>query len=276
MGCYPSFHLSLFLCCFCFSSLRCHPRFYLCLIFSSFGTKFLGTAARLNPSLFVSSFAFSSLRCRSRSHHHLDNILGSICVHFYFLRFPIIGMSSQVLCRLMFVLFITYHWNAFLGFLYVYYQFPQFPILVPLVYLHQDAIVVSIYVQFQFLSLGCHPSFYLSLVIFSFGLPSPRRLSSFIYVQSQFLQFLIVEMQSQVSTSTQLVVSLVSHCRNATLVSIYVRSQFLWFLIIEMSFQVPPSFGQHSRFYMCPVLLPKVSHPYLSLEHLSWLYLCLF
>ena len=108
------------------------------------------------PSQFVSmfvlsSFAFSSLRCRSRSHHHLDNILGSICVHFYFLRFPIIGMSSQVLCRLMFVLFITYHWNAFLGFLYVYYQFPQFPILVPLVYLHQDAIVGSIYVQFQFL-----------------------------------------------------------------------------------------------------------------------------
>ena len=32
MGCHPSFHLSFFLCCFCFSSLRCHPRLYLCLI----------------------------------------------------------------------------------------------------------------------------------------------------------------------------------------------------------------------------------------------------
>ena len=171
------------------------------------------------PSQFVSmfvlsSFAFSSLRCRSRSHHHLDNILGSICVHFYFLRFPIIGMSSQVLYRLMFVLFITYHWNAFLGFLYVYYQFPQFPILVPLVYLHQDAIVGSIYVQFQFLwfpfiwmssqflsKLSC---FFLWFAII--GTPFQLHLCSKLVPL-----VMIMEMQSQVSTLSQLVVSLVSH-----------------------------------------------------------------
>ena len=100
---------------FGFSSLGCHPRFYLSLIGCSFSFSSLGNRPRFYLSLFVCSFGFLSLGCHPRFY-----LISFVCPF----GLSSLGRHLRFYLSLFFVHLVSHHWDAILGSISTYSVVP--------------------------------------------------------------------------------------------------------------------------------------------------------